>query len=69
LAAISSIFLTFLKDNGKGAGPAVLIPDNRYFPAERVLTTLQEHNRRLKIYRYPSGANAKAIEKIWGCTR
>jgi cystathionine beta-lyase len=64
LAAISSIFLTFLKDNGKGAGPAVLIPDNRYFPAERVLTTLQEHNRRLKIYRYPSGANAKAIEKI-----
>jgi len=60
LSAISTVFETFLK----GSKPTILIPDNRYFPAERALKHLNGINPHLGVYRYTPRASADEILKM-----
>jgi cystathionine beta-lyase len=62
LSAIETVFKTFLKSpDGK---PTVLIPDNRYFPTERVLNDMAQFNPNLHIRRYPGNVTGRGIENL-----
>ncbi len=59
LSALSTTFLTFLS----GEAPTILIPDNRYYPAERALNAFARFNPNLRIYHYRSRADGEEIQR------
>lgn len=67
VGAISTVFHTFLKTHD--GRPTIIIPDNRYGPAERMLSDLRNFNPQLLIYRYSCRADATEIESLIGSIR
>lgn len=61
ISAIAAVFQTFLK----GDKPAILLPDNSYWPAQRILNQLKDSlNAQLHIGFYSSRADGEEIKKL-----